>query len=142
MRRAFGPRPEQTLQACLARHRNGYPPIRPFYTVSAQPLISCGMERIHAASGRPYTQGCSGGTLSGTYHYLQDHGVTTEGCWPYQQGSVFGDCARARGDHSPPSRRGVQALGERHLGVAVVRRPVLRAAPRSDLALESRPAAL
>merc|ERR1719231_2012874 len=48
----------------------------PMYSV--QGLVSCGLEQ-------GYTSGCDGGSGYWSYQYIIDKGVTTVGCWPYEQ---------------------------------------------------------
>ena len=56
--------------------------------LTAQGLISCGSTRHPEGSTYfTYTNGCDGGSGPSSFTYALDHGLTTVGCWPYQQGA-------------------------------------------------------
>jgi len=74
---AFAASTALALQACYVRSLHGADANdQPMYTV--QGLVSCGLER-------DYTGGCEGGSGPSAFQYIIDYGITTVGCWPYEQ---------------------------------------------------------
>lgn len=79
---AFAASTAFSLQACMVLHRHGGDASKlPVFT--AQGIISCGATKT--LRGQPYVSGCDGGNGGRTFQYMIDHGVTTVGCWPYEQ---------------------------------------------------------
>ena len=80
---AFATSSALALQACVVKARNGVDATdSPMLT--AQGLISCGSART-SAGGSKYTNGCDGGSGPMSFQYAIDFGLTSVGCWPYQQ---------------------------------------------------------
>ena len=104
---AFATSTALTLQACYVKSIHGADASdQPMYTV--QGLVSCGLER-------EYTNGCEGGSGTSSFQYVIDYGLTTVGCWPYEQAggnslehfdAEQGTVAECRSDCVPESSYG------------------------------------
>ena len=81
---AFGASTALALQSCVVRSRHGLDATNhPMF--SAQGLVSCGSSRTPEGGSSSYTGGCDGGSGRMAFQYVIDHGLTTVGCWPYEQ---------------------------------------------------------
>jgi hypothetical protein len=87
----------------------GYGSLQSF---SEQQLVDC--------SGSYGNQACNGGLMDSAFKFVKDHGITTEGAYPYR--AVKGSCAATSGAFKISGY--TDAAGCTALANAVVGRPV------------------